>query len=330
MRCARERISAGLIALLLALPAHAAETSGTPVPKAKPEPSATAGNAETSAKKEKDEPPDSSAGDSKTGKEDAGPPVPDGDEAVPTPEKRPTPPPLPPGKSTAPSEGKPLPGDRGASDEPEKDDADTENSGTDEDALPEPRSAGVHEDPKLLAACYHQLNELGVAYQKQPAVNDEGRCGMEAPISVSEIQPGISLKPENEMRCQTALALARWTKRVVEPAAEELGDGVELNGLSHGSAYVCRHRNHIPDAKISQHAFGDAVDIVTFNFTNHPPLSIEPRHRTGKIEEGFQRAVIAGACLYFTTVLGPQADAAHQDNLHMDVIERHGGFRLCQ
>lgn len=198
---------------------------------------------------------------------------------------------------------------------------------------PEPKPVpvpGLDEDGAALAACYRTLDAMGVDYIKKGTVNDPGRCGMEAPIVVMRILPGVALEPSAEMRCATAVALARWTKRVVEPAAEALGDGVHLTALSQGSAYVCKHRDSDPDRKISQHAFGDAIDIVTFRFDGHTPLPIAPRRRSGRIEEGFQRAVIGGACLYFTTVLGPRADSFHRDNLHLDIERRSHGFRLCQ
>lgn len=189
---------------------------------------------------------------------------------------------------------------------------------------------GVHEDQAALEACYHDLDALGVIYSKETMINDPGVCGIEKPISVTRILPDVTLEPTNRMRCATALALARWTKAVVKPSAEALGTDVQLTGLSHGSAYVCKLRNSADHGKISEHAFGSAIDIVTFQFSHHDPISIEPRNRTGKIEEGFQRAVIGGACLYFTTVLGPHADVAHEDNLHLDVMERRSGFRLCE
>lgn len=199
-----------------------------------------------------------------------------------------------------------------------------------EEEKPEPDTPGVPEDTAALAACYRELDALGVTYERKPAVNDPGACGIQYPVSVSRILPDVTLKPANLMRCKTALALARWTKTFVEPAAMRLGENVRLTGLSQGSAYVCRLRNNADHGKISEHAFGNAVDVVTFEFSGHEPISIAPRERTGKLEEGFQRAVVGTACLFFTTVLGPHADEAHQDNLHLDVIERGSGFRLCE
>jgi len=36
------------------------------------------------------------------------------------------------------------------------------------------------------------------------------------------------------------------------------------------------------------------------------------------------------ACARFTTVLGPGSDGYHESHVHLDIIERRGGFRLCQ
>lgn len=244
-----------------------------------------------------------------------------GQSGPPVPERRPAP---PTGRTPPPPEASAGSGPPGSGKVPEEA---TEGGAGKPEPVPVP---GVAENGDALAACYRQLDALGVTYAKKGTVNDAGSCGMEAPVAVAGVLPGVTLEPDAEMRCATALALAEWTKRVVEPAAEELGTNVRLTGLSQGSAYVCRHRDGDPDRTISQHAFGNAVDVVTFHFAGHPALSIAPRQRTGTIEEGFQRAVIGGACLYFTTVLGPRSDAFHQDNLHLDIDRRSHGFRLCQ
>jgi hypothetical protein len=36
------------------------------------------------------------------------------------------------------------------------------------------------------------------------------------------------------------------------------------------------------------------------------------------------------ACSYFTTVLGPGSDPYHGNHFHVDVLERRGGYRICQ
>ena len=185
-------------------------------------------------------------------------------------------------------------------------------------------------DEATLAACEAKLRSLGAVFERKDAIDGAGSCGMAASYEVSEIVRGIALGPDTQMRCATALATARWIDEVVIPAARVLGDDVRLTGIRQASTYACRSRNSQPDAKISEHAKGNAVDIATFSFEGHDPLSIKPDQRKGSREESFQMAVRAGACLHFTTVLGPGSDAYHDDHLHLDLAKRRSGYRLCQ
>ncbi|WP_370322054.1 extensin family protein [Oricola sp.] len=185
-------------------------------------------------------------------------------------------------------------------------------------------------DEAALAACEAQLKSLGAVFERKDPIDGPGTCGMAASYKVSEIVRGITLAPDTQMRCATALATARWIDEVVLPAARVLGDDVRLTGIRQASTYACRSRNSQPDAKISEHAKGNAVDVATFSFEGHDPLSIKPDQRKGSREESFQMAVRAGACLHFTTVLGPGADAYHDDHLHLDLAKRRSGYRLCQ
>ena len=82
--------------------------------------------------------------------------------------------------------------------------------------------------------------------------------------------------------------------------------------------------------KMSEHAIGNAIDIMSFEFRGRDPVTVAPRAGNGTMDEAFQRAVRGGACLHFTTVLGPGSDASHDGHLHLDIAIRRGGYRLCQ
>jgi len=185
-------------------------------------------------------------------------------------------------------------------------------------------------DEAALADCERRLAALGVEFERREAIDDPGRCGLPASYAVTDIAGGVSLAPDTRMTCETALATARWVREVVIPAARVLGDDVRLTGIRQASTYVCRNRNGQSGAKISEHALGRAIDIAAFEFDGHASLSIVPEQRPGSVEKVFQRAVRAGACLHFTTVLGPGADTFHDDHIHLDLAKRRGGYRLCQ
>ncbi|WP_417520125.1 extensin family protein [Minwuia sp.] len=188
------------------------------------------------------------------------------------------------------------------------------------------------ESDEDFAACQAVLDQLGVTYTvlDKPVTSTDPECGIARPVSVQEIQPGVTLQPDSRLRCATALALAEWVRDFVVPATERLENRGRLTAIDHGSTYVCRRRNNAKTGKLSEHSFGNAVDIMGFRFSAGSSIRIRPRQRTGKIEESFQRAVRAASCLNFTTVIGPGTDASHADHLHLDIKKRSGGWRLCQ
>ncbi|MCK0166979.1 extensin family protein [Jannaschia sp. S6380] len=207
-----------------------------------------------------------------------------------------------------------------------------------EDALPGlPEEAGpsVRETLKLddadYAACLAALDEMGTVYSEvEPIVPEEDAdCGILRPIEVTEILPGIVVEPPATVRCPTARSLADWTQDFVLPAAERLNRGA-VTALQNGTGYNCRRRNNQPDGKLSEHAFGNAFDLMGFTFSAGDPLPIVPRARDGTMEESFQDAVRAAACVDFATVLGPGSDPYHDDHLHIDIKARNSGFRLCE
>lgn len=273
------------------------------------------------------------------------------DEAtMPTPQGRPTPPsgedspgkdgpetPSSETKSTDAETGKdtqqrpdgPQPKDAAKDDAAGKDEP-TEGETVQEAAPVDPPPAP--EDPKALAACLADLRRIGARFETHPAaIDDEGGCGMAAPVTVKMLLPDVALEPEATIRCETALQLARMTRDMLKPAAEAaFPDKPKLTGIRQASGYVCRNRNSADDGKVSEHAYGNAIDIAGLRFGEEEQPVMIARQDDGTAEAAFQRAFNALACLYFTTVLSPGSDPTHQDHMHLDVIERKSGFRYCR
>lgn len=197
-----------------------------------------------------------------------------------------------------------------------------------------PAWAVLRENDQDYAACRLALSLLGTAYEEIAPVTDpdDPDCGIARPIRVTEILPGLILDGGADMRCDTARALGFWARDFLRPAAAALPGAPRLTGLRLGSTYACRARvgTAAKRPKISEHALGNAIDISGFLFEGADPLSVAPREDTGDQAEAFQRSARATACLFFTTVLGPGANAAHASHLHLDVIARGNGWRLCQ
>ncbi|SSC69819.1 unnamed protein product [Ciceribacter sp. T2.26MG-112.2] len=187
------------------------------------------------------------------------------------------------------------------------------------------------EDPEQFAACQAELKTLGTVFETAAPIDDGEGCGMSNPVIVREILPGIRLSPEATFRCETALQLAKLTRETIIPAARiALADKGELKAIQQASAYVCRNRNSAATGKISEHAYGNAIDIAALEFDKGAVPMVSAAQDDGTFPAAFQRSLNAAACLYFSTVLSPGSDEAHKDHLHLDVIERKSGYRFCR
>jgi hypothetical protein len=208
--------------------------------------------------------------------------------------------------------------------EPEKEPSD------DTTKPPEPPLTIAPESDEDHQACVKDLQAMGAVFKDAPRIDDGNGCGIDKPITLTEALPGIKVKPEGTMRCETALALAHWMKQSVIPdASVALKDAGPITTINQASTYICRLRNNATSGKISEHARGNAIDIASFTFQNGTTVAVEPRREDSTLTGALQRSVSAAGCLYFTTVLDPESDAAHEHHFHLDVMKRSGGFRYC-
>lgn len=182
-----------------------------------------------------------------------------------------------------------------------------------------------------LQACTRALDALGAAYKlTRPITPADRDCGIARPVTLTQAAPGVAMSPPQPLRCEAALALARWVNRSVLPAARALPQRRGLMAIEQAPSYACRRRNNLPTGKPSEHSLGNAADIAGFRFRSGPPVMLRPRDGAGTNAAAFQRAIRRAACEEFTTVLGPGADAYHANHLHLDIRQRRNGYRICK
>jgi hypothetical protein len=174
-------------------------------------------------------------------------------------------------------------------------------------------------------ACRVRLKRLGVAFEPLPPLSN-GQCGAPLPLKVTALD-GVALPQSATLTCVAAEALARWTTEVEVAAERELKR--PLRAVVVGTSYECRGQNHDLDAKLSEHAFANGIDVMSFGIEGRASLPVAAQP-AGSDEGRFLDAVRARACAFFRTVLGPGSNAAHANHLHLDERERSNGHRLCQ
>lgn len=163
-------------------------------------------------------------------------------------------------------------------------------------------------------------------------IDGNGACGIGRPFRVRASLAGdVWLDPGATLDCSMTAALDQWLAEVVQPAAQR-HFGVPVIGAKVLGSYSCRTRNSQPGARISEHAFGNAIDIASFMLAGGHWTAVESGWRGRGAERAFWREIHAGACKRFYTVLSPDADSFHHDHLHLDLARhaRDGNYRYCK
>jgi hypothetical protein len=86
--------------------------------------------------------------------------------------------------------------------------------------------------------------------------------------------------------------------------------------------------NGNPRARISEHAFGNALDISAFTLADGRRITVKGGWNGLPEEQGFLRDIQGAACDQFTTVLAPGSNVYHYDHMHVDLMRRSSG-RAC-
>jgi len=137
-----------------------------------------------------------------------------------------------------------------------------------------------------------------------------------------------AIAPAATLACPMVSALDQWITGSVQPAALQWF-GQPVVEIRQISAYSCRGMNGNPRARISEHAFGNALDISAFTLADGRKITVKDGWRGLPEERGFLRDVHAAACQQFTTVLGPGSNVYHADHLHVDLMRRGSGRSIC-
>jgi hypothetical protein len=148
-----------------------------------------------------------------------------------------------------------------------------------------------------------------------------------APQISAQIGP-VSVSPAATLACPIVSALDNWIAGSVQPSAMRWF-GQPVIEIKQISAYSCRGMNGNPNANISEHAFGNALDIASFTLADGRRVVVKTGWHGAPEEQGFLRDVQGAACSQFNTVLAPGSNVYHYDHIHVDLMRRNGGRRAC-
>jgi len=191
-------------------------------------------------------------------------------------------------------------------------------------------NAAVAQSPQDEAptACQMRLPSDRAVFKPLGELGGPAGCGGPDVIYLERIiladRTEVAIEPPATLRCETAEAIVSFVRQDLAPAAAAMGSS--LSAIENYDSYDCRGRNRVAGAKLSEHGLANALDIRSVRLKDG--RVVRPADSGAPPE--FRAAVKAAVCNRFTTVLGPGSDGYHEDHIHIDRIERRGGYRLCQ
>ena len=151
---------------------------------------------------------------------------------------------------------------------------------------------------------------------------------MRGPNATTAMMPA-TLTPTATLACPLVSALDRWVGQGVQPAAMRWF-GSPVVTIKQISAYSCRQMVGSGTSSMSEHAYGNALDIAGFTLADGRTITVKNGWHGTPEEQGFLHDVQLYACETFTTVLAPGYNVYHYDHIHVDLMRRASGRRPCR
>jgi hypothetical protein len=182
--------------------------------------------------------------------------------------------------------------------------------------------------PPPPSACRLALTEEIAIAPSIPDIHGPGECGGEDLVRLEAVvlpdKHRVQVKPPATLRCKMASAIADWIRTDMAPLAKDLGS--VISDLDNFDSYDCRGFNGVAGAPLSEHGRANALDVRALKLANGRSIALTDRTVSRDLREG----VLHSVCARFTTVLGPGSDGYHEEHIHLDLMERHNNYKICQ
>jgi hypothetical protein len=165
--------------------------------------------------------------------------------------------------------------------------------------------------------CHIELAREDVGFRVLEDRRFGGGCTALGAVQLLEI--GTPVTNLGAMTCPLARQFARWTREAVQPAAHRFL-GSPVRRVETFGTYACRGVNGRAGARLSEHAFANAVDVSAFLLADGRRISVAEGWDGGDGDaRRFLRAVHEAGCRRFSVGLGPDSDAYHYNHFHFDM-----------
>ncbi|HDC4816987.1 MULTISPECIES: extensin-like domain-containing protein [Enterobacter] len=179
-----------------------------------------------------------------------------------------------------------------------------------------------HLTPEACASLLAQANQTNLI-RTQAVADSGGECPLNNVVRVRNFGP-VSLNGSFLASCPLALSSALFVSQQARPLTKRF-TGSELTRIEHLGSFACRNIYHRPDARRSEHATAEALDIAAFRLANGERVTVLNGWKSAKTQP-WLKALLAASCGYYGNGLGPEYNAAHASHFHLGMR----GFGLCR
>ncbi|MDF0730486.1 extensin family protein [Pseudomonas entomophila] len=180
--------------------------------------------------------------------------------------------------------------------------------------------ARLRDDPTL---CRQALETSTLRYRPQADSPANAACPLR---NVWRIEGGQARLASSFLAtCPLAVAYALFETHGLQPAAQRVF-GQSVAQVEHLGSFACRNVYHRKQGRLSQHAAANALDISGFRLADGERIVLARDWQGAGKKAEFLREVQQAACKSFSTVLGPDYNAAHHNHFHVDM----GRWQVCR
>ncbi|RTN89598.1 extensin family protein [Enterobacter bugandensis] len=179
-----------------------------------------------------------------------------------------------------------------------------------------------HLTPEACASLLAQANQKNLI-RTQAVADSGGECPLNNVVRVRDFGP-VSLNGSFLASCPLALSSALFVSQQARPLTKRF-TGSELTRIEHLGSFACRNIYHRPNARRSEHATAEALDIAAFRLANGERVTVLNGWKSAKTQP-WLKALLAASCGYYGNGLGPEYNAAHASHFHLGMR----GFGLCR
>ncbi len=176
--------------------------------------------------------------------------------------------------------------------------------------------------PEACSSLLAQANQRNLI-RTQAVADSGGECPLSDVVRVRDFGP-VSLNGSFLASCPLALSSALFVSQQARPLTKRF-TGSELTRIEHLGSFACRNIYHRPDARRSEHATAEALDIAAFRLANGEHVTVLKGWKSAKTQP-WLKALLAASCGYYGNGLGPEYNAAHASHFHLGMR----GFGLCR